>query len=153
MNRVANMLDADSLAQNQAIIKIREISWLLRVDAEQIKIVPNSLEKIVQVQLHVAANDDGVRLMSKAVNFLDGNLVDFVVHVNARQINSIADDHVDELLSGAVLAEKHFGVENLEGMQNRLHHFLVALRQRTRAVEGQAAALFHLIIDVGLLLI
>jgi len=92
-------------------------------------------------------------LARQAVHLLDGDLIDFVVDIQTRQIHTIGGDHVDELVLGAVLAEQHLGIEDLEGVQDGLDHFLVAAREGTGGVEAQATALLLLEVDVGLALV
>jgi len=92
-------------------------------------------------------------LARQAVHLLDGDLIDFVVDIQTGQIHTIGGDNVDELVLGAVLAEQHLGIEDLEGVQDGLDHFLVTARQGTGGIEAQATALLLLEVDVGLALV
>lgn len=103
--------------------------------------------------MHVAADDNCVRLPGQPVDLFDRDLIDFVVDVDTRNINAVRCDDIDELVLGAVLAEQNFGIENFKGVEDRLHHFLVAACQRACRVEAQAAAFLYFEVDVGLSLV
>lgn len=141
------------LSQNQSIVKVWRSAWLLCVHSDELESFPERLHHVVQIKFHVATNHYRVWLARQAVHLLDGDLIDLVVDIQTGQIHTVGGDHVDELVLGAVFAEEHLGVEDLEGVQDGLDHFLVAARKGTGGIEAQAAALLLLEVDVGLALV
>jgi hypothetical protein len=58
-----------------------------------------------------------VRLLCEPVDLLERDLVDLVVDVEALHVHPVAEDDVDKLLGGGVLAKKNLGVEDLKPKQ------------------------------------
>lgn len=52
--------------------------------------LPDFLEEAIEVESHVAADDNGVGLFGNEVHFLHGNSVDFVVAIKAFDVLSVA---------------------------------------------------------------
>uniref|UniRef100_A0A182U889 Uncharacterized protein n=1 Tax=Anopheles melas TaxID=34690 RepID=A0A182U889_9DIPT len=136
-------------ASNQTIVKVGRCARFLRVHADQLQVFPQHLQQVVQVEVHIAAHHHRERLAGQPVHLLDRDLVDLVVHVDARQIDPVAGDHVDELVLRAVLPEQDLRVENLERVQYRLYHLFVAPGQRAGRVKADPAPLLDLEVDVG----
>lgn len=141
MNRMANVLNGNAPSQDQSVVKVWRCAWFLGVHSDQAELLPQRLQQIVQVQLHVATDDNAVWLPGQTIHLLDGNLIDLVVHIETGQIDAIGRHHIDELVLRAVFAEQNFGVEDLKRVQNSLHHFLVAPSDGARRVVAQASAL------------
>uniref|UniRef100_A0A8W7Q3G9 Uncharacterized protein n=1 Tax=Anopheles coluzzii TaxID=1518534 RepID=A0A8W7Q3G9_ANOCL len=140
-------------ASNQAIVKVGRCARFLRVHADQLQVLPQHLQQVVQVEVHIAAHHHRERLAGQPVHLLDRDLIDLVVHVDARQIDPVAGHHVDELVLRAVLPEQDLRVENLERVQYRLYHLFVAPGQRAGRVKADATPLLDLEVDVGLALV
>ena len=79
MDGVSNSLNGRSISQDDTINEIWLFSPLLCEDFDQIQVLPQLLDHIVQVELHVTADDDCVGCASQTVNLLDRNLIDFVI--------------------------------------------------------------------------
>ena len=69
--------------------------------------------KFVQIQLHVTADHHAVRPPGQSIELLHGHLIDLVVDVQAVQVDAVLGDHVDQVVSRAVLSDQNFGIENL----------------------------------------
>lgn len=63
---------------------------LLGVDSHQVEMFPDLLKKSVEVELHVAADDDCVGLLCDEVDLLHRNGVDLVVAVQGLDVLTIA---------------------------------------------------------------
>lgn len=59
------------------------------VDPNEVEMLPDLFKQAVEVELHVAADDHGVGLLSDHVDFLHGNGVDLVVAVQTLDVLSI----------------------------------------------------------------
>lgn len=56
------------------------------VDSNQVEFLPDHLEESVEVEFHVAADDDGVGQFGIHVDFLHGDGVNFVVAVQTLDV-------------------------------------------------------------------
>lgn len=70
---------------------------------------------------HTLPNYNTIGLPSDSINFLYGYLIYFVIYIKAGQIHSVRVDDVYQLVRTAVLAEQHFGVEDLILVQDHLY--------------------------------
>ena len=107
MNGVANVLDCNSAPEDEAVIEIRWLTGLLRINTDETKVVPDYFQKIVQIQLHVTADDDRVRLPSDSIDLLKRNLINFVVDVKARKVDSIVRNDINQLVRRTVFTEQN----------------------------------------------
>lgn len=105
MNGVTDVLDRDASPQDETVVEVWRLSWFLRVDTNESQVLPERLEQVVQVQLHVATDDNRMRLPCDSVHFLQRNLIDLVVNVKAGHVNSVSRNHIDKVVSRAVFAE------------------------------------------------
>ena len=55
----------------------------LRVESYQLELLPTPLYDVLDAQVELAAHDARVRLVRELVEEVDGDAVDFVVHVKA----------------------------------------------------------------------
>ena len=58
--------------------------------SDQIKVLPYFFEKSIEVELHIAADDDGVRLFGNCVYLFHGDGVDLIDAVETLYVLSIA---------------------------------------------------------------
>ena len=92
VNRMAHVFDGDSVPQDDTVLEIGGIAWLLRVHPNQVQVFPKSLKEIIQIEFHLAArtqtrmirvrlrvretaaprvpNHDAVGLLSQSVDLL-----------------------------------------------------------------------------------
>jgi hypothetical protein len=105
MDRMADVRHCCTITQNNAFGQVRFLAAFLREHLDQIQVFPYFLDQVVQIQSHVTRYDDGVGYAGQAIEFFDGNLIDFIVDVQARHVNAIAHDDVDEIVSTAVFSE------------------------------------------------
>lgn len=99
--------------------------------------------------------------MGQPIDLFDGHLIDFVIHlpehdtsiiprrslfayIEARHVNTSADDDVDEFIARVVIAEENLRVENFILVQNEVNHFLRALRHRHGTGDIDTAGLLRL---------
>ena len=166
MNNMTHMLNRAATSQNQPVFEVWWLSWLLRVDTNQRKQFPHCLKQEIEIELHIAADDDCVGQAGQPVDFFDGHLIDLVVHIQTREIHAIGADHVDQFISSAIFSEEdlennkecmnmnkldntrwksaYLGVEDFVFMQDQLNQLLVDLCQGASGVERQTASFLRL---------
>lgn len=76
---------------------VRQLALRLRVDAHQLQILPHLLQQVVKVPLVVGGDGDAVRNLVDHVQLLDTNLIDLIEQVDARDVDPVALDYVDQL--------------------------------------------------------
>ena len=104
--------------------------------ANELQILPHHLEQIVKVPLVMCGNGHGVghlvddvqllcKVMSSTCNLqkeprvcsmfsnLNGDLVDLVEHIEAREVHTVALNHIDELVCRGVAPERHIRIVDL----------------------------------------
>jgi hypothetical protein len=69
------------VGEDDRVAEIRSFVGSFGVDSHQIKFFPYFFEKAVEVELHVAADDDGVGLFGEKVDLLERDGVDLIVAV------------------------------------------------------------------------
>ena len=141
VNAVANVLDGRPVAHDESVLEIGPVAALFRVDADERQGIPYLFEEIVEVEFHVHGDDDGVGLMGDPVHFLDGNLVDLVVDIEARHVDGFTIDNVYEVVRSGVLSEQHLGVVDLILVEDGPHHLLVHPGEIAGGGEGDPARL------------
>jgi hypothetical protein len=97
MDRVTNVLDANAIPQDDAILKIRRIARLLGVHPNKVEVFPEVVQEIVKIELHFTADDDAVVLSGQPIYFFKADLINLVVNVEAGHVDSVAHNHIDEL--------------------------------------------------------
>ena len=167
MNGVADVLDCGAFSQDDAVVKVGRATRLLGVHADEVKVLPQLVLKVLQIELHLAAektrfqgckqtfvfiisspDDHAVRLPSQPIYLLEGDLVDLVVNVEAGHVHAVALDDVDKLVGAAVLAKEYLRVEDLVFVQDHLHQLLVHPGEGHGRVKADAAGLLLLEVNV-----
>ena len=129
MDPITNILDGNSAAEDDSIIKVWWMSRFLGVDPDQLQLLPEHLHQVVQVQLHVARDHHVVLAPGQPVHFLQGYPVNLVVDVDALHVDSGAKDGVDELVRSGVLPKQNLSIVDLVFMQDQADSFLVHVGQ------------------------
>lgn len=91
MHPMTSMLYSSTLPQNNPIVKIRLIARLFSVNSNHAKFLPHDFDHVVEAEFEFRADDHGVDFSGKAVDFFYGDLIYFVVAVEAFHVFSIAD--------------------------------------------------------------
>lgn len=98
--------------QNDGCLVIRDLSFGLGVDTNQVQVLPNLLDQLVEVPLVLGGDGHVVGHLRDDVEFFDGDLIDLVHGLDAGSVDSVAFDNVDELVDSAVLFEVDVSVGN-----------------------------------------
>mmetsp|Transcript_17818 Transcript_17818/g.28220 ORF Transcript_17818/g.28220 Transcript_17818/m.28220 type:complete len:373 (-) Transcript_17818:440-1558(-) len=125
---IAQVLHCVPPLHDERLAKIWGLTLLLRVDSHQIKLLPNCFDHLVQVEIPLAADDDGVRGPGKPVHLLQRNRVHLVVDIQARQVLAVAFHNIDEVVHRRILSYEDLGVMDLVSVQNVTAQFLTEMR-------------------------
>ncbi|KAJ8530370.1 hypothetical protein ON010_g14542 [Phytophthora cinnamomi] len=154
VDTLAEILDRGRLlVQNDGRVVIGQLAARLGVNADHVAVVPDHLEQLVEVPAVVRRDNDVMRDLVDDGQLLDRELVDLVEHVEARDVDAVALDLVDELVHGHVGAQRHVGVVDLVLVQDLVDRVGVQLALRDRGLEVDAAALLAAEDHVGRLLV
>jgi len=114
VNTHAEILNsAVTASENDGSTVVRDLSLRLCVNSDKIKILPNLFDELIEVPLKVSRDGDVVRDSVENVEFGDSDLIDLVEHVNARDVETIAFDDIDEIISSSIAAKRDIGVGDL----------------------------------------
>ena len=101
--------------ENNGLFIVGNLTLRLRVDANHLAVLPDSLQKLVQVPLSTCAHGDTVlQLLVSITNFayfcqnvelLDGDLVDFVEDVQAGHVDAVSFNDIDQIVHRGVAAD------------------------------------------------
>lgn len=151
---VAEVFDAGAAAvEHNGRAVVGKLALRLRVDPHQVEIDPHHLQQIVEVPVVVGGDGHAVRNLVDHVQLLDADLIDLVEQVDARDVNPVALDDVDEVVGRRVVLEHDVRVVDLVLAQNRLHRVQIQLRLGHRRVQVDSAFVLLLEVDVGWLLV
>jgi hypothetical protein len=111
---MTDVLDGAPSPQDQPVLEVGRLPGLLRVHTNQGQHLPDCLEQEVEVELHVAADDDSGGETGQPVHFFDRHLINLVVNVEARKVDAVRANDVYQFVGGAVFPE-----ENLENRRKK----------------------------------
>lgn len=97
----------------------------------------------------VGRDRDAVRDFVDDVQLLDADLIDFVEQVDARDIDAVPLDDVDQVVGRRVVPQRDVGVVHLVLGQNGLHGVQVELGLGDGGVEVDASLVLPPEVDVG----
>ena len=110
---------AFTTGNNHGCLVVRNLSLGLGVNTDEIQIVPNSFHQFVEVPLVLSADGHVMREFVKQIELFDGDGVNLVENIDARDIDAVAFDDVDEVIHGVVLLKVDVAVGDFVLVQNR----------------------------------
>ena len=78
------------VGEDDGIGEVRHFVSSFGVDPDEIQLLPYFLKHAIEIEFHVAADDDGVGLQGDHVDLLHGDGVDFVVAEEALDVFAVA---------------------------------------------------------------
>ncbi len=103
------------------------------------QVVPKLLEQIVKVPPMVSRYRDAVRDLVDDVQLLDRYLVNLVQQVDARDVDSVSLDNVNQIVGRGVVSQRDVRVVDLVLGQDRADEVEVELALRDERLEVDAA--------------
>ena len=98
VNGIAKVFDsASSSAQDNWRCIVRRRLARLRVYTYEIQLIPHPVDKLIDIEPHARGNRDRVGDLVQQVQLLNGNGVNLVQYVNARNVDTVALNDVNEL--------------------------------------------------------
>lgn len=152
-NGVLDREATSTRSKNDGIVQVRSLTTLLGVDANHGERLPNLLQENIESELQLHRNARVQGLLRDKVDFLDGNDINLVVHIEALDVLASALDNINQVVDIVVTAENDVRVMNLVLVHNIGNHLSVDLRQVRGRVELNTAGLLGLDLDVRLLLV
>mmetsp|Transcript_1276 Transcript_1276/g.2258 ORF Transcript_1276/g.2258 Transcript_1276/m.2258 type:complete len:268 (-) Transcript_1276:369-1172(-) len=135
--------------KHNRIVPVGILALWLGVDSHHVAILPNLLEQALQVPLQVATDGAVVLHLIEKLQLLQAKGVDLVHHVDARNVDSVSLDHVNELVHGRVAPKYEVRRDDSVLLADGSDGFLVDFRQRVRVDDIQAALILPSEGDVG----
>ena len=93
MDLLADRFDRTSVSvvgEDDGITEIGHFVSSFGVDPDEIQLLPYFLKHAIEIEFHVAADDDGVGLQGDHVDLLHGDGIDFVVAEEALDVFAVA---------------------------------------------------------------
>jgi len=140
-------------SENDWCTVIRNLTLRLCVNSNEIKVLPNLFDEFIKVPFEVSRYGDVVRDSVKDIKLRDGDLIDLVEHINARDIEAVAFNDIDEIISGGIATKGDICVGDLVLVADGLDGVLVHVGLWHGAGHGDTTLLLLLERDVGRLFV
>lgn len=101
------------MPDNNRFFIVRDLSLRLRVNTNQVQILPNFFHKLVEVPFIFCGYGHIMRTLVNDIEFLNRNLIDLVKHIDAWDIDPVSLDYIDELIDSRVASKCKVGVRDL----------------------------------------
>ena len=101
----------------------------------------------------MGADGDSVRNLGDEIQLLDRDLINLVEDVQARHVNTVTLDHINQLINGGVTLERDIGVMDLVLAQHSLDLIQIQVCQRNSVGHADTTLLLLLEVDVWWLLV
>jgi len=92
------------LLQDDRRSVVRKLALWFSVEANKMKVIPHLLQKIIEIPSVMGRDWNTVWNFVDDVQLLDGDLVDFVEDINARYVDSVALNYVNQLFSDSIVS-------------------------------------------------
>lgn len=126
-------------------IQIREISHL---HSDKSQVLPHQIQQIVKVPAMMRRHRNAMRNLVDHVQLLDTDLINLVQQIDARDVNAIALDHIDQIVRGGVEAQRDVRIVNLVLGQNGLDRVQIQFGLGNGCGQIDAALVLAPVIDV-----
>ena len=128
MDFVTEIFDGGVLSrENDGCIIVRVLPFGLRVNSDQIEVLPGLLDQLVHVPFQISGDRHVVVDLVQNVQLVEGNGVDFVEGVEAGDVLSVSLDDVDDVILGSIAFEADIAVVDLILFENGLDGLVVYL--------------------------
>lgn len=101
------------MPNNNRFLIVRDLSLWLRVNTNQVEILPNFFHKLVEVPFILSGNRHIMRTLVDDIELLNGNLIDLVKDIDAWDIDPVSLDNIDELIGRRVASKCNISVRDL----------------------------------------
>ena len=151
MDPIAHILNRTVAPHDQSFCEYRVHALSLRIDANQLELLPTAFHDVLYTEVKFTAHDNGMGFACELVEKVERHAVDLVVNVEAFDVFSvILHDDIDEVINGSVfIADKDFAVEDLVITEDVVDHLLIKMFRGCLEVNFHATSLLSLEIDVS----
>merc|ERR1719341_1011894 len=148
VDAVTDVCNSNSIPEDNSILEIWRLSRFLGVDSDEVQVLPQNLDQVLQVELHVAGDDHIVGAPGKPVHLLQADLINLIVDIKAGHVDPGSRNDVNELIWSGVLPEKHLRVVYLVLVEDGADHLLIHVGQVTGCCKGDPSGLLLLEINI-----
>lgn len=104
MDLIADIFNSAIVPNDKGLAEIRVNSLALRVDTNEVQLVPATIDDFSDAQVELATHDHCVRLASETVEEVQADTVNLVVHIKALDVCPVVfHDDIDELVDRGCL--------------------------------------------------
>lgn len=148
---VAHVFNGAVTPHNQRLAKVWVGSLSLGVNADELELLPASVNHVLDAQVELAAHDYGVVLSGELVQKVERDAVNLVVDVQALDVLAVIfHDDVDEVVDSDVfVSDEHLAVEDLVVAEDVINHPLVYPFRWRLESDFHAASRLDLEIDIS----
>jgi len=136
-------------SENDWCTVIRNLSLRLCVNSNEVEILPDLLDKFIEVPLKVSRDGDVMRNSVKDVELGDCDLIDLVEHVDARDVETVAFDDIDEIISSSIATKRDICIGDLVLIADGLDGVFIHMSLRYGTRDSDATLLLPLEGDIG----
>lgn len=105
MNRITKVSNRSISSYNNWGVIVWNLSFWFSVNTNQVQILPNFLHQFIKVPFILGGNGNVMRTLVNDIELLNRDLIYFIQDINARNINSITFNHINQFVDCRVTSE------------------------------------------------
>ena len=91
------------VGKDNRVFEVRRFIGSFSVHSDKIQFLPYFFKKSIKIQLHIATDNDCIRLHGYHVDFLHWDCVNFVVAIQTFNVLSVPLDNIDQIINCTVI--------------------------------------------------
>jgi len=105
MQRAAKVRHRRAMPNNDGLLVVRNLPLRLRVNTNQVQILPDLFHEFIEVPLVLSRDWHIMRALINDIKLLNRDLIDLVKNIDARYVDSVTFNHIDQLVSSRVASK------------------------------------------------
>ena len=85
--------------------------------SKKVEIAPHHLKKIIKIPVVVSRDGAAVRSAREDIKSLDGDLIDLVEDIDAGDVDTVAFNDINQIISCSITVEVEISITNLNWMK------------------------------------
>jgi len=113
MEFVAEIFNSSSFrVKNHRRVVIWKLAFWFRINSNEFKVFPHPLQQIIKVPFMMSRNRDAMRYFIDKVQLFNGNLINLVQQVDARNVDTISFNDINQIISSCVVSQSDVSIVN-----------------------------------------
>ena len=110
MNRITKVSNWGISSNDNRSIIIWNLSFWFSINTNQVQILPNFLHQFIKVPFILSGNRNVMRTLVNDIELFNRDWIYFIQNINARNVNSISFNYVDQFIDCRVTSEVEVGI-------------------------------------------